>query len=108
MFGTILLTVFTVMQIFKETSLLLSHKPQRVNEAAIAGIDLMLSGHNHGGQIWPFGYLVQRSFPYLEGLYTIKKMTLIVLRGAKTWGPRMRLWHPDEIVRITLRKGANE
>jgi predicted MPP superfamily phosphohydrolase len=63
----------------------------------------MLSGHTHGGQVWPFGYLVRHRYPFFEGRYDVDGMTMIVSRGAGTWGPRMRLWKPGEILRITLR-----
>ena len=92
----------------KGTTIFLSHKPQAVLEVDRAGVGLMLSGHTHGGQIWPFDYLVQRRFPYLEGLYEFENMSLIVSRGAGTWGPRMRLWQPGEILHITLRKGTKK
>ncbi len=83
-------------------TVLLSHKPWQTDRAAIAGVDLMLCGHTHGGQIWPFDYLVQREYRLLEGQYEVSGMTVIVCRGTGTWGPRMRLWHPSEILRITL------
>jgi predicted MPP superfamily phosphohydrolase len=86
------------------TTILLSHSPLLVDTAAKHGIQLMLSGHTHGGQIWPFGYLVRRWYPYFAGVYTVNPMTLIVSRGTGTWGPRMRLWRPGEILRITLLK----
>ena len=63
----------------------------------------MLSGHTHGGQIWPFGYIVEQFYPYLVGRYNINGMNLIISRGAGLWGPRMRLWHRAEILLITLR-----
>ena len=65
---------------------------------------LLLSGHTHDGQIWPFTYLVRMVYPYVAGQYQIHDMTLIVTRGTGTWGPRMRLWKPGEISLITLRK----
>lgn len=68
-----------------------------------AGVDLMLSGHTHGGQLWPFGYLVRQVFPLYQGRHEVEGMPLIVSRGTGTWGPRMRLWRPAEILRITLR-----
>jgi predicted MPP superfamily phosphohydrolase len=84
------------------TTILLSHTPWEIEKAADAGVDVMLSGHTHGGQIWPFDYLVRSRFPFLEGQFKIKNMNLIITRGAGTWGPRMRLWSPNEILRITL------
>jgi hypothetical protein len=83
-------------------TILLSHTPWQAEKAANAGVGLMLSGHTHGGQIWPFGYLIRLSYPLLEGRYEISGMTAIVCRGTGTWGPRMRLWHPGEILRVTL------
>lgn len=87
-------------------SVLLSHSPLRGDDAAASGVDLMLSGHTHNGQIWPFGYFVRLNYPLVEGRYALGDMTAIVSRGAGTWGPRMRLWKPGEIVRITLRSAA--
>jgi hypothetical protein len=63
----------------------------------------MLCGHTHGGQIWPFGHLARRTYPLLAGRYEVDGMPVIVTRGTGTWGPRMRLWQPSEILRITLR-----
>jgi predicted MPP superfamily phosphohydrolase len=86
-------------------TILLSHTPWHAEEAAAAGVEIMLSGHTHGGQIWPFNYLVRRVYPMLAGRYDVQGMTGIVCRGTGTWGPRMRLWHPGEILRVTLRGG---
>ena len=85
-------------------AIFLSHSPLYAESAAKAGAGLMLSGHTHGGQIWPFDYLVQSRYPLLEGLYQVDGMTIIVSRGAGTWGPRMRLWNPGEILHVTLKK----
>ena len=87
--------------------LLLSHVPLPSDVVTGAGIDLMLAGHTHGGQIWPFGYLVRRQFPLFEGRYDLGGSTAIVSRGAGTWGPRMRLWRPAEILRVTLRSSIS-
>lgn len=67
------------------------------------GTGLMLSGHTHAGQIWPFNFLVGLRYPQVGGRHAIGGMTLIISRGAGTWGPRMRLWQRGEIVRIRLR-----
>lgn len=90
----------------KGTTILLSHTPWQAEEAAAAGVDLMLSGHTHNGQIWPFGYLVKRVYPLVYGLYRIAGMQVVVSRGSGTWGPRMRLWHPGEVLLITLKSDS--
>ncbi len=84
--------------------ILLSHSPLQVEKAAKSGAGLMLSGHTHNGQIWPFNYLVKRFFPYITGLYRINNMSLIVGRGTGLWGPRMRLWKPGEIITLELHR----
>jgi predicted MPP superfamily phosphohydrolase len=86
-------------------TILLSHIPAHTitGQAAAQGVDLMLSGHTHGGQVWPFSYLVKREFPPLVGEHKIADMTLVISRGAGSWGPRMRLWQPGEILKLTLR-----
>jgi len=85
-------------------TIFLSHTPWEAGKAANAGAALMLSGHTHGGQIWPFGYLVSLMYPLLAGRYEVAGMPVIVTRGAGTWGPRMRLWHAGEIIRVTLKR----
>lgn len=84
-------------------TILLSHTPWLAEKAAKAGVGLMLCGNTHGGQIWPFDYLVRKRYPFLEGSYTVDGMTVMICRGTGTWGPRMRLWHPCEILRVRLR-----
>ena len=83
-------------------TILLSHTPWQAERAASAGVGLMLSGHTHGGQVWPFGYLTRIIYPLLEGRYEVGGMPVIVCRGTGTWGPRMRLWRPSEILRVAL------
>jgi predicted MPP superfamily phosphohydrolase len=86
--------------------ILLSHSPLAVERVAAAGANLMLSGHTHAGQVWPFNFLVQLKYPRLAGRFEVDGMTLIVCRGTGTWGPPMRLWRPSEILRIKLRAGG--
>ena len=85
---------------------LLQHAPHDELEAAELGVDLMLNGHTHGGQLWPFHYLVQLAYPHLAGRYDVGGMVQIVSRGTGQWGPPMRLFAPAEIIRITLRSEA--
>ncbi len=90
-------------------TILLSHSPLYADEASKAHVGLMLSGHTHGGQIWPFSYLVQQRYPLLAGRYQDGDMTVIVCRGTGTWGPRIRMWQPGEILRVTLHaRGTGE
>lgn len=84
-------------------TVLLSHTPWEYETAASRGVGLMLSGHTHGGQLWPFGALVEQRYPLLAGRYEVGPMSAIVTRGLGTWGPRMRLWHRGEILAVTLR-----
>ena len=88
-------------------TILLSHTPWETEKAARAGVGLMLCGHTHGGQIWPFGYLTRRIYPLLAGQYEVGGMPVLVSRGTGTWGPRMRLWRPSEILRVTLHTKNN-
>ncbi len=83
-------------------TILLSHTPWGAEQAAAAGVDLMLCGHTHGGQIWPFGYLVKSVYPLFAGRYTVGDLFVLVSRGTGTWGPRMRLWRRGEILDLTL------
>jgi predicted MPP superfamily phosphohydrolase len=85
---------------------LLQHSPESEPQAVSFGVDLMLNGHTHGGQLWPFHLLVKTRYPSLAGRYRHGPMTQLVSRGAGTWGPPMRLFAPREILHITLRSGA--
>ncbi len=87
-------------------TVLIVHAPLPPALVAGSGVALMLSGHTHGGQLWPFGYVVRHWFALFEGRYQVGATTVIVSRGTGTWGPRMRLWHPAEIVRVTLHAGV--
>jgi predicted MPP superfamily phosphohydrolase len=81
---------------------LLAHQPRAVVEAAQHGVDLQLSGHTHGGQIWPFGYLVMLQQPYIAGLHRHGGTFIYVSPGTGYWGPPMRLGTRAELTRITL------
>jgi uncharacterized protein len=85
---------------------LLAHQPKAVSEAARMGVGLQLSGHTHGGQIWPFSYLVRLSQPYLAGLHRHGDTQIYVNPGTGYWGPPMRLGTRAEITRIRLVSGA--
>jgi predicted MPP superfamily phosphohydrolase len=83
-------------------TILLSHQPIGFEEAAAAGVHLQLSGHTHGGQIFPFGFLVSLRYPFVAGLYQLGESYLYVSRGTGFWGPPMRLAAPSEITELEL------
>jgi predicted MPP superfamily phosphohydrolase len=82
---------------------LLAHQPRQVL-GAVDRVDLQLSGHTHGGQLWPFGYLVRLDQPTLAGLSRHGPRTqLYTSRGTGFWGPPFRIFAPPEITVLTLR-----
>ncbi|HZR10176.1 MAG TPA: metallophosphoesterase [Myxococcales bacterium] len=81
---------------------LLAHQPRQFAEAARHGVPLTLSGHTHGGQIWPFSWLVALAQPYLAGLHRRGDSQLYVSRGTGFWGPPMRVFAPPEITLLRL------
>ncbi|MFG2722125.1 metallophosphoesterase [Streptomyces sp. NPDC048416] len=84
--------------------LLLAHQPKFVDRAAAEGVDLQLSGHTHGGQIWPFHHLVGIDQPTLAGLSRHGARTLLYTsRGTGFWGPPFRVFAPSEITLLVLR-----
>lgn len=84
--------------------LLLAHQPKQVTGAVEHGVDLQLSGHTHGGQMWPFHYLVRLDQPVLQGLSRHGERTqLYTSRGTGFWGPPFRIFAPSEITLLTLR-----
>ena len=87
--------------------LLVAHQPKYVPQAAAAGIDLQVSGHTHGGQIWPFNFLVRIDQPVVHGLSRHGERTqLYTSRGTGFWGPPFRVFAPSEITLLTLRAGS--
>lgn len=85
---------------------LLAHQPKQVLGAA-GRVDLQLSGHTHGGQLWPFGWLVRLDQPTLAGLSRHGPRTqLYTSRGTGFWGPPFRIFAPPEIAVLTLRSGG--
>ena len=82
---------------------LLAHQPRQVL-GAVGRVDLQLSGHTHGGQLWPFGWLVRLDQPTLAGLSRHGPRTqLYTSRGTGFWGPPFRIFAPPEITVLTLR-----
>lgn len=85
--------------------LLLAHQPQQITDAVTHGVDLQISGHTHGGQMWPFHYLVRLDQPTVQGLSRHGRTQLYTSRGTGFWGPPFRIFAPSEITLLTLRAG---
>ena len=82
---------------------LLAHQPKQIDMSLGAGVGLQLSGHTHGGQMWPFGELTKLAQPYLAGHHTETDGTQIyVTNGTGFWGPPMRVLAPPEITTLVL------
>ena len=85
-------------------TILLDHQPitEEVKQAEQSGVQLMLSGHTHKGQIWPMEFLIKLRFIYVAGLYRIGDMFLYVNQGTGTLGPMMRVGTANEVTHIRL------
>jgi predicted MPP superfamily phosphohydrolase len=83
-------------------AILMAHDPSTFKRACRSGIDLQISGHTHGGQIWPFRYLVRLAVPYVDGLYREGRSQLYVSRGTGFWGPPVRIAAPAEVTEIEI------
>ena len=82
------------------------HSPVHWREARDRGVDLMLSGHTHNGQIFPFTWLVKIFYPYIKGVYEKDGMYLHVSPGTGTWGPPMRLGSENQVTLLELRPAS--
>lgn len=85
---------------------LLCHQPVLVDQAVRAGVDLQISGHTHGGQLWPLTQVALIEQPVLAGLVRVGPTWLYVTRGTGFWGPPVRVGSPPEITVLTLRARA--
>ncbi|MEU1922948.1 metallophosphoesterase [Streptomyces albogriseolus] len=81
---------------------LLAHQPVQIHEAVDHGVDLQLSGHTHGGQLWPGNLIARGANPTLAGLDRYGDTQLYVSRGAGAWGPPTRVGAPSDITVIEL------
>lgn len=83
-------------------SVLLAHQPVVIDDAVAYGVDLQLSGHTHGGQLWPGNYLAELANPTVAGLERYGDTQLYVSRGAGAWGPPVRVGAPSDITVVQL------
>ncbi|MGZ7040315.1 MAG: metallophosphoesterase [Thermoanaerobaculia bacterium] len=85
---------------------LLAHRPQGAEVASKLGVDLQLSGHTHGGQFFPFNYIIRLFQPVVAGLHRVGRTWLYVSRGTGYWGPPSRLGVHGEITEVVLKRAA--
>ncbi|MFC6065959.1 metallophosphoesterase [Streptomyces ochraceiscleroticus] len=83
-------------------SVLLAHQPIVIDDAVRHGVGLQLSGHTHGGQLWPVNYVAELANPTVEGLERYGDTQLYVSRGAGAWGPPVRVGAPSDITIVEL------
>ena len=81
---------------------LLAHQPVQIDDAVEHGVDLQLSGHTHGGQLWPGNFIAAAANPTVAGLERYGDTQLYVSRGAGAWGPPTRVGAPSDITVIEL------
>jgi len=93
---------------FNKVSILLHHVPVGWDLFKELGIDLVLSGHTHGGQLFPFNYVVKRVFPYFRGIYEDNGKYLFVSEGIGTLSPPMRFGTTAEMVVFQLKRKKSE
>ena len=87
----------------ERASILLNHAPSRLPIVERAGFSLQLSGHTHGGQIFPFTWITRRIFGrFTHGLHNFGSLQVYTSTGAGTWGPPMRVRSAPEIVVMTF------
>lgn len=84
--------------------ILLAHQPSQARSAQGLGVGLQLSGHTHGGQIWPFHAFIRLAQPIVAGFAHVGDVPVFVTRGAGFWGPPMRLFARSEIPVLVLRR----
>ncbi|WP_330288251.1 metallophosphoesterase [Streptomyces sp. NBC_00576] len=87
-------------------SVLLAHQPVQIHDAVEHGVDLQLSGHTHGGQLWPGNIIADLANPTLAGLEQYGDTQLYVSRGAGAWGPPTRVGAPSDITVVELASTA--
>ncbi|MEU8711448.1 metallophosphoesterase [Streptomyces sp. NPDC048663] len=81
---------------------LLAHQPVQIHEAVRHHVDLQLSGHTHGGQLWPGDLVAAAANPTVAGLDRYGDTQLYVSRGAGAWGPPTRVGAPSDITVVEL------
>jgi uncharacterized protein len=82
---------------------LMAHQPVQATEAAKYGVELQVSGHTHGGQMFPFGLVINLRQPILSGYGEVDGVPVYVTNGAGYWGPPVRIGAPPQVTLVELR-----
>jgi predicted MPP superfamily phosphohydrolase len=91
----------------QEPTILLAHQPKDIQHAHPLNVDLQLSGHTHGGQIYPFHHLIKLDQPFISGHHRVGNTQLFISRGIGTWGIRLRFRASSEIPVLELQSSAS-
>ncbi len=91
-----------------DVKILLAHQPKSIFASAELGFDLQISGHTHGGQYFPWNFLVTLDQPYISGLHRHENTWIYVNRGTGYWGPPLRIGIPSEVTLFTLTKKKSD
>ena len=83
--------------------ILMDHQPYNMQEAEVLGVDLILSGHTHRGQMFPFNLVTSRVFEVDWGYLRRGGLQVVVSCGYGTWGPPIRIGNHPEVVELDLR-----
>jgi hypothetical protein len=87
----------------EQPSILINHVPNRLPITEKAGVSLQISGHTHGGQVFPFTWFTERAFgKFTYGLQSFGRLQVLVSSGVGTWGPPMRVGTAPEVVLVTF------
>ncbi len=85
-------------------TILMDHAPLEIYDAERMGVNLQVSGHTHQGQLYPFGIITERYFPFDYGHFSLNEYNLVASSGVGTWGPPVRVGTKSEIVRINVKQ----
>lgn len=87
---------------YADVKILLAHQPKSIFEAQKAGFDFQISGHTHGGQFFPWNFVINFVQPFISGLHDYKGTQIYVSNGTGYWGPPLRVGPASEITLIEL------
>ena len=102
-FGAVRRDIESFGQVDSLFTIVADHQPSAIRDAVNIGSDLSLSGHTHAGQIWPMGLFTKRIYELDYGCGCYGETTVIVTSGFGTWGPKVRLGSPSEIVFVDIK-----